>query len=45
MKEGDIHMTLTLFAILWLASSVACMLLGAILTVRQRSIIAKEKQR
>lgn len=37
-------MILTIFTILWLASSVACMLTGAMLTQRRRNIIAKEKQ-
>lgn len=37
-------MTLTLFAILWLASSAACMLIGAILTIRKQKTAAKEEQ-
>jgi hypothetical protein len=37
-------MTLTTFAFLWLSLSIACTLLGAILTIRQRSAIAGEEQ-
>jgi hypothetical protein len=35
-------MALTLFILLWLASSTACLLLGALLTIRRR-LTTKEK--
>jgi hypothetical protein len=38
-------MILTLFALLWIASSIACMLLGAILTQRRRNLTTREEQR
>ena len=38
-------MTRPLFTLLWLAFGIACTLLGAILTLRQRGMAAKEEGR